>query len=109
MGTRTPPRRRFVLDPVPSEEAADGADPPTGREARALLNRIADALQVPTSALYRPPNAVNATKPDAGLAPRPHPALACECAALVDAYQRIRDPDVRRRLLALVQEAAEPA
>ena len=87
--------------PDPSQtEAADGATSPDGREARALLQRIADAIQVPTSTLYRLSNAVHAPSPD--------PELACECAALLDAYQRIPDPDVRRRLLALVEEAAEP-
>jgi hypothetical protein len=46
------------------------------------------------------------------MAARPDDALGGveqECVLLLHAYRRIRDPEMRRRLLILAQEAAEPA
>jgi hypothetical protein len=89
-----------------AEEDVSGRPSPLGRPAAArLLDRIADALQVPPAVLYNPPDAVTATPRVAG-----NPALDTEldreCAALLSAYGRIQDPSERQRLLALVQEAA---
>ena len=68
-----------------------------------LLQRIADALHVPPSTLYKPPNPVH--DPD-GKGP-PHVVMEDECAVLMHAYTRIRNPVERRRVLDLVQAAAE--
>jgi hypothetical protein len=102
MGSKMQPRSM----PSPDEVAGDYAfaRPPAlnGRVTSRLLGRIADALQVPPSALYAPPIRVGiAAQPDAP------GGVEYECVLLLDAYRRIHDPVERRRLLALVQEAAE--
>ncbi|WP_187294336.1 hypothetical protein [Methylobacterium sp. B1] len=73
-----------------------------GDDARRLVTRIAGALQVQPDVLYAP-DAANA---------RTHSAkdgadLDQQCEALLHAYRRIRDPEERRRLLLLVQDASE--
>ena len=73
-----------------------------GDDARRLVTRIAGALQVQPDVLYAP-DAANA---------RTHcynyvADLVIVCEALLYAYRRIRDPEERRRLLLLVQDAAE--
>ncbi|WCS27746.1 hypothetical protein LOK46_13280 [Methylobacterium sp. NMS14P] len=71
-----------------------------------LLKRIAGAVQVPPSAFYRPPNAV-----DAGTCAATSSAISvasdAECAELLAAFNLVREPGDRRRLLELVQKMAE--
>lgn len=69
-----------------------------------LLRRVADALQVPEASLY---DAVARSSPTKTGSDAPGDDLASQCAALERAFRRIRDPEERRRLLALVQAAAE--
>lgn len=98
MGSKTPPSDRVPIG-QPLED--EGATPPAhadGRTSNPLLQRIAGALQVPPAALYDLPNAVD-MKSDGG--------IEDDCALLLQAYRRITNPDERRRLLMVVQEAAE--
>jgi hypothetical protein len=89
------------------EEDVSGRISSLGRPtASRLVDRIAEALQVPPAVLYNPPDALAAAPRVAG----DHTLstdLDRECAALLGAYRRIRDLSERQRLLALVQEAAE--
>ena len=108
MGSRTPPRSKLSLD-EPSEDDTFGR--PTSLDdgaSRRLLERIAGALQVPRAALYELPDAASSVQGlvDGGTTVA---GLERECTALLRTYQRIQDPEERRRLLALVQEAAERA
>lgn len=68
---------------------------------RWVLGRVAEALGMPLATLYDP---LSATM----LAADAASDLDHECEALPHAYKRISDPG-RRRLLDLVQEAAERA
>ncbi|WP_091924196.1 MULTISPECIES: hypothetical protein [unclassified Methylobacterium] len=83
---------------------------PTLRQQRTerLLSRIAEAVQVPPSAFYRPPNAVDAGASAAAIPVAPV-ASDAECAELLAAFNLVRDPEDRRRLLELVQKTAERA
>jgi hypothetical protein len=103
MGSKTPLNRR---SPVahPDDDLVSCRAPNDGPAGSLLLRRIAGALQVPPGALYAPPDSV-------GMAARPDAlgGVEDECVLLLHAYHRIRDPETRRRLLILVQEAAEPA
>jgi len=69
-----------------------------------ILGEIADALQVPLATLYSArstPVPARRADGDGGA------YLDDECEALLCAYKRIHDPEARRRLLSLVQAAAE--
>ena len=81
---------------------------PNGSGKSLTLRRIAGALQVPPSALYAPPNAVGSASQSGSSPVAFDGRIEDECLTLLRAYQRIRDPEERRRLLALVDEAAEP-
>lgn len=71
-----------------------------------LLERIANSLQVPAATFYCPPSAVEpGAQSTAALAVSERPEGEDE--ALLHAYRRIRDPEMRRRLLVLVQAAAD--
>lgn len=73
-----------------------------------LLRRIADALQVPQSVLYKPLSAVeplHGSDSDDGYGP--DGAHDLECMALLHAYRQIRDPKARCALLVQVRAAAE--
>ena len=102
MGSKIPPLS-WSSDAMPQEDvrldrSALSEDP----ASNPLLRRIAGALQLPPSALYALPNAVSiAAQPDAP------GGVEDECVLVLHAYRRIRDPEMRRRLLILAQEAAE--
>lgn len=106
MGSKMPLNRR---SPVahPDDDLVSCAAPNDGPAGNLLLRRIAGALQVPPSALYTLPNAVGlGSPPEADTVTRAGD-IDGECAALLLAYRRIRDPEMRRRLLIVMQEAAE--
>lgn len=69
-----------------------------------LLKRIADVLQLPQATLHgtSDPLVGSEADPSSGKAD-----LDEACAALLLAYRRISDPEIRRRILILAQEAAE--
>ena len=95
MGQRLPPSRRPTKG-EPQEYVDDGcsrSSPPS--KAMRLVERFADALGVSPTELYDLPSSGAADD------------LGGECAALLDTYRRIQDPAERRRLLLLVQKAAE--
>ncbi len=74
-----------------------GGDLRLPERAQSTLDQIADALGV-TTALIEWPRPVLAGGPSACLA---------EASALLQAYIRIADPDLRRRCVVFVQDAAE--
>lgn len=63
-------------------------------------------MQVPVSALYIPPNAVDTVMPSEARAVISDD-IDGDGAKLLHAYRRIRDPEARRRILSLVQAMAE--
>ncbi len=71
---------------------------------RALLGRIASALQVSTEVFYAETG--QARRVDCRLSPAVVAELEAECVALIEAYKCILDPTERRRLLAIVQQSA---
>lgn len=100
MRSKTPPPSHPVQDDPAADDLLNRPTPSEGPAASLLLRRIAEALQVPLSTLYRPPNAVGAGSPS-------EVVPDSECEALLHAYRRIPDPEMRRRLLTLMQAAAE--
>ena len=70
-------------------------DPDTGEPGR-LLREIADALNLPVSAFSRRLAPVPATA---------EPSTA-ECAAVLEAFSRIQDPQARRHCLAMLERSA---
>lgn len=103
MGSGAPiakrPTRDQTLSDSPPEPSLSSGDTAT----KQLLARIANAVQMPTSAFYGPSNAISPATPSG-----PTPTIHAECEALLAAFMRIHDPEWRRRLLTLVKEAAEP-
>ena len=97
MGSKTPPISRLPQDEPLEDEGLHRSGPTAQPAPNPLLQRIAEALQVPSAALYDLPNAVDTTS-SAGVEDE---------RVLLQAYRYIRDPAERRRLLSLVQEAAE--
>ena len=71
-----------------------------------LLGRIAEALQVPQDALYSPLDTIPPGQVAGGAGALD---LEQDCEALLRAYRRICDPEMRDRLLTLVQAEAERA
>ena len=71
---------------------------------RRLLRRVAEALQVPEASLYGAAGSPSATGGGPAVL---EDDLEGQCTALLHAYRNIRDPEARRRLLALVQAASE--
>ena len=71
-------------------------DPDAGERGR-MLRQIADALNLPVSAFSQ------------GLAPVPSAKgpSAAECAAMLAAFSRIRDPQMRRHCLEMLEHCAE--
>ena len=98
MGTKTPPSSKPTPLASSERDIGDRFAWPDGPVVSPILQRVASALQVPLSTLYNPPN---------GGGPTPHGDTEGECATLLRAYQSIRDPEERQRLLTLVQEAAK--
>jgi len=89
-----------------------GSDQPpviSGSRANFLLRQIADALQVPVSVLFNPPNQRDTKIERRDDASASTTDLSAECAALLRAYTSICDPAERRRYLHLLQAAAERA
>ncbi|MEE7504271.1 hypothetical protein ACLBXO_19645 [Methylobacterium sp. C33D] len=64
----------------------------SAHERDVLLRQIADALSIPVSIFRRPTGTSAARGPS-----------AAECAALLTAFSRIDDPDLRRECLALAE------
>lgn len=107
MSSRAPLAKKPSWSQPLADSTANHSIVTEGSATKQLLARIADALQVSPATLYNPPNAVDLTV-------RPRSTTAAseeiegESAALLHAFQRIRDPKERRRILTLVQETAEP-
>jgi len=84
-----------------------GQSAPSDRPAASpILRRIAKALRVPPSALYGPSNAVAPAQGVDG-EDAADSDLDQQCEALLHAYRRIRDREMRSRLLTFAQHAAE--
>lgn len=99
MGSKTPPPDKSAQI-MPLEDHSSGRPAPlNGSAASRTLQRIAGALQIPLSVLYNASDTVGTASSN---------DITSECLTLLRAYQRIRDPEERRRLLALVDEAAQP-
>lgn len=105
MGSKTPPFSEPSSDASCWDEARN-ASTLRREKTEQLLKRIADAVQVPVSAIYSSPDAVEseAPFPTASAAPA---ASNAECTELLAAFNLVRDPGDRRRLLELVQRMAE--
>lgn len=71
-----------------------------------LLERMAAALEIPTSAFMELPNAVSDNTRPASHAPF-EKAVHRDCLEMVRTFSRVSDPEERRRLLTLVSEAAD--
>ncbi|MCJ2055439.1 hypothetical protein MKL09_02605 [Methylobacterium sp. J-048] len=65
-------------------------------EQEQLLRQLAEMLHLPVSVFRRRRPDPTADGPTAG-----------ECAAILAAFSRIRDPDARRRCLAMVERCAD--
>lgn len=98
MGSKSPVRSGSSGAAAPEDDLFERSAPPHAPGAGRLLQRIADALQVPATSLYGPPGAERG----AGVAG----GRADEADALLHAYRRIDDPEIRRRILTLVQDLA---
>lgn len=88
-------------------DPGDGSARPDERATKRLLGRIAGTLEVPVSTLHNPANAVGTPSPRPDDSATLADGVDDECAVLLAAYMRIVDPAERRRILMLVQAAAE--
>lgn len=79
---------------------------PNQRATQRLVQRIASALQISPSALYRPPNAVDGQL-SSRTASGPMGISLFESQELLIAFNSLRDPDDRRRALEFVREKAQ--
>ncbi|MEE7504950.1 hypothetical protein ACLBXO_08795 [Methylobacterium sp. C33D] len=95
MGSKSPVQGRPSGDAAPEDDLLERSALPHAPASGRLLRRIADALQVPAASLYGP----RGPERDAG-------GRADEADALLNAYRRIDDPEIRHRVLALVQDLA---
>ena len=102
MGSKARPRSHVASCQDDDPEAAQS----DGVEHQTLVMRIAEALQVPTNTFYAQPDGARPM----GECPAPADAAAldAECATLLEAYRRIRDPFKRQQLLLLVQMSTLP-
>ncbi|ACB26219.1 hypothetical protein ABID82_000877 [Methylobacterium sp. PvP062] len=98
MGSKSPVRGRSSGDAAPEDDLFQRSAPPHAPGAGRLLQRIAEALQVPAASLYGPQGAERGAAVAGG--------RADEADALLHAYRRIDDPELRRRVLTLVQDLA---
>ncbi len=106
MGSKTPPLTTPSQDAPFEDDGSNRSVPTAGTSAGKALRRVAAALQVPPSALYSPLNAVSPERgSDSDSSHRTD--LDKERMALLRAYAGISDPEERRRILTLVQEAAK--
>lgn len=101
MGQKMPSSPRRAADGPHEEAGADGAPSWNRSRTRRLVGRIAETLKVAPITLYEPP------EPDWGRAVIQDDDLEGACEALLRAYRSIHDPAERRRLLIIVQDAAE--
>ncbi len=106
MGSTTPSLNPTSSEAHSEDDLVDRPAPTDARVESLLLRRIADALQVPPSALYGLSNIGSGSRADVDTV-APDSYVESECAALLLAYRRISDPAERQRLLSLVQAAAE--
>jgi hypothetical protein len=106
MGSKSPIVRKPSQGALQKREPVTGTTPKDISPTRLLMGRIASALQVSEAALYDLPNAVTPSR-SAGTAGTLALNHKQDCEALLRAYRRIRDPEERQRLLALVEEVAE--
>jgi transcriptional regulator with XRE-family HTH domain len=73
----------------------------TNRMGASRLKRVADAFDVPVTALF------DGARPAKGRGPSPLSLIAAkEPLRLVEAFARIADPEMRRAIVALVQNVA---
>ncbi|TXN00057.1 hypothetical protein FV242_23310 [Methylobacterium sp. WL64] len=102
MGSKPPLSNPSSSEERPEDDILVRHAPCADLGGRLLIKRIAQALQVPASTLYNPPNAISPSdaRSDSNV-------IESECETLLQAYRGIRDPEMRRRLLALIQAAAE--
>ncbi|GAN52572.1 hypothetical protein ACXR8U_23495 [Methylobacterium radiotolerans] len=98
MGSKSPVRGRSSGDAAPEDDLFQRSALPHAPGAGRLLRRIAEALQVPAASLYGPQGAERGAAVAGG--------RADEADALLHAYRRIDDPELRRRVLTLVQDLA---
>jgi hypothetical protein len=107
MGQRIPPPFARLEDEASEDVDARGSPPLVASGTRLIVGRIAEALGVSPGVLYEVPTLEGPPRaPDEGVtATDAH--LDGDCAAMLNAYRRIRDPEMRRRLLILAQEAGE--
>ncbi|WP_182178168.1 hypothetical protein [Methylobacterium radiotolerans] len=98
MGSKSPVRGRSSGDAAPEDDLFQRSAPTHAPGAGRLLRRIAEALQVPAASLYGPQGAERGAAVAGG--------RADEADALLHAYRRIDDPELRRRVLTLVQDLA---
>jgi hypothetical protein len=98
MGSKSPVRGRSSGDAAPEDDLFQRPALPHAPGAGRLLQRIAEALQVPAASLYGPQGAERGAAVAGG--------RADEADALLHAYRRIDDPELRRRVLTLVQDLA---
>lgn len=106
MGQKMPPPPRLAkVDP--RKEADGGFSTPARAEPRRLVERMAEALGIPSAALYgaRPWQDAPPAANEGGIAA--DGGLDGACARLLHAYRRITASAERRRVLARVQAAAE--
>jgi hypothetical protein len=105
MGSKAPPFSEPSSDASHWDEARSASMLRQEKTER-LLKRIAGAVQVPSSAFYRAPNAVDGGAPTAT---NSITSLAsdAECAELLAAFKLVSDPEDRRRLSELVRRMAE--
>ena len=108
MGQRIPPPFARLEDEAPEDVDGRGSPPLVASGTRLVVGRIAEALGVSPGVLYEVPTLEGPPRaPDAGVTAT-DVQLDDDCAAMLNAYRRIRDPEMRRRLLILAQEAGEP-
>lgn len=109
MGTRRPISKSTSFDQPSTDRGSEQSISLEGSAARHLLTRIADVLQVPSSALY-PPSAGEPSEQSKSAIVEPMAGeVDDQCMALLRSYRRIIDPEERRRILALTEQAAERA
>ena len=107
MGQRIPPPSASLEDEAWEDIDGPGSSPSPPRGTRRLVERIAEALGVSSGVLYEAPTLEGPQRaPDAGVTAT-DVQLDGDCAAMLNAYRLIRDPEMRRRLLILAQEAAK--
>ena len=109
MAHRVRPPPKFQVDE--SRDDIDGGCTPLAPPSCSgqLVMHIADALQVSPEALYGLPTTRDARSGTGADVSTAEGGLDRECAILLNAFRRIRNPADRRRLLRLVQDVAERA